>query len=268
MIDFDKLFENYVIEWYKEHSGEFEDVDEVEAQMPKIYSQWADAPLTALGGIAPRAFFDNITSAGELIEILIGTSEGENNPCALLLDRIEKAPECGEGLRAIIFGDYSAKQKMLSINLLRTMGEELPLETFAEWLIKDSIDKDLLEVAIEALNENADLVADKLFALINQANNAQKTCIAEVLVNAQKDERTYNLLLELFAIGDKVPLYAGYIGKYGDERAVSVLYRALDTCNYMEYIEIKNAIERMGGIVDETRDFSEDMYYKIIKQVK
>ena len=44
-----------------------------------------------------------------------------------------------------------------------------------------------------------------------------------------------------------------------------MLYRALDNCNYAEYIEIKNAIERLGGIVDDARDFSDDPTYILIK---
>lgn len=116
--------------------------------------------------------------------------------------------------------------------------------------------------------ERADLAADLLFPLIDGADLTRKTLIAEILVNAPKDERTYKLLTELFLNGGNVPLYAGYLGKYGDERAAAMLYRALDDCNYLEYLEIKNAIERMGGIVDDDRDFSDDEYYKAIKHIK
>ena len=92
--------------------------------------------------------------------------------------------------------------------------------------------------------------------------------IAEVLVNAKRDDRTLRLLEELFAQGDNVPFYAGLMGKYGDERASAMLYRALDTCNYMEYVEIKNAIERMGGVVEDSRDFTDDPYYRAMKSIE
>ena len=46
------------------------------------------------------------------------------------------------------------------------------------------------------------------------------------------------------------------------------MYPALDDCNYLEFIEIRNAIETMGGVVDDSyRDFSDDEYYKAIKHL-
>ena len=73
----------------------------------------------------------------------------------------------------------------------------------------------------------------------------------------------------MFKNGNNVPLYAGFIGKYGDERAMTYLYPALDNCNYVDFTEIRNAIEQLGGTVDdEYRDFSSDPYYKALKNLK
>ena len=45
-----------------------------------------------------------------------------------------------------------------------------------------------------------------------------------------------------------------------------MLYRALDTASYADYIEIRNAIESLGGVVDDQlRDFTDDEEYKAIK---
>ena len=100
------------------------------------------------------------------------------------------------------------------------------------------------------------------------AENAEsdvKTIVAEILLSSEMDERTFALLCVLFSSGENIPLYSHYLGMYGDERAAEMLYRALDNCNYAEYIEIKNAIERLGGIVDDARDFSDDPTYSLIK---
>ena len=44
---------------------------------------------------------------------------------------------------------------------------------------------------------------------------------------------------------------------------------ALDDSNYLEFMEIRNAIEQLGGVVDDTyRDFTDDPYYKAIKHLK
>ena len=38
--------------------------------------------------------------------------------------------------------------------------------------------------------------------------------------------------------------------------------------NYLDYIEIVNAIEALGGEVDDSRDFSGDPYYESLRTVK
>ena len=255
MLDFDKMFEDYALRYYEEHADDFETPEEMEAVMPDIYEQWADAPSAALGGIAPRAFFERIADPDELVDILIGTSEGEANPCSLLIDRIAQVPETAPRLSALIRDGSNVKAVMLAINLLSDMDASHPFDTYVAWLTDESIDNEQRELAVEVMTDHA-------------ATVAQKTVIADILVNAKHEERTSQLLLELLTEGDNVPLYAGYLGKYGDERAAAVLYRMLDDCNYLEYIEIKNAIERMGGVVDDVRDFSQDPYYRALKNLK
>ncbi len=268
-MDFDLIFENYLVEWYKAHETEFENVEDMEEMLPEIYNEWADSPSEQMGGIAPRAFFANITVPEELVNILIGTSTGEQNPCSLLLDRIAEVSDCAAGLEKIVGGNYSVKQKMIAANLLKEMNVSQPLDTYVAWLTSEKCDAELKELAVEILAENANAVAEKVFPLINKADITLKTYIAEILCNAEKDDRTFELLTELFETGNNIPLYAGYLGKYGDERSAATLYKALDDCNYLEFIEIKNAIERLGGVVDdEMRDFSDDMYYKAIKNIK
>lgn len=267
MFDFDKNFEEYVLAWYDSHRDEVENDAALEDKMPMLYEQWSHTPLKELSGLSPCAFFSNI-EAPDLIKLMVSACIGEQNPSSLLLDRIVAVPSCAQGLRDVIRTSQNVKARMIASNLLTEMGEDHPLDVYAAWVGNDAMDESLREIAIEVLCENADAVADKLYALIPSASHAQKGMIAEVLVNAKQDDRTFRLLEELFASGDNIPFYASLIGKYGDERAVAMLYRALDTCNYMEYIEIKNAIERMGGVVDDTRDFSDDPYYQAMKNLR
>lgn len=268
-MDFDKLFEDYLARWCKAHEDEFDSVEDMEDMIPEIYEEWADSPSDQIGGVAPREFFENITSADELVNMLIGTSAEDQNPCSLLLDRIAEVPECANELNKILKGNYGVQQKMIAVNLISEMNAPHPLELYVSWISSKEVDSELKEIAIEILCDNADAAADMLFPLIGGADTELKTYIAEILCNAEKDERTYALLTELFETGDNIPLYAGYIGKYGDERSAAMLYKALDDCNYLEFIEIKNAIERLGGVVDdEMRDFSDDIYYKAIKNLK
>lgn len=265
MIDFDKNFEEFLSSWLKDNSNADADFSELESKIPEMYEVWATKKQKQLGNISPREYFKGF-SPEKLIEEFSLSVKDNGEPCELLINRISQTPKCAEHLIKLLYGDMSEIAKMTAVNLLTDMGANQPLKLYVKWL-SEGKNLHLVELAVEVLCEYAADVAEDLYALIPHANNYLKTIIAEILVNAPKDERTYNLLSELFALGDNIPLYAGYIGKYGDERASAMLFRALDTCNYMEYIEIKNAIERMGGIVDDNRDFADDDTFKIIKNL-
>ena len=266
MFDFDKNFEEFVIKWFDTHRDETENADELEDKMPELYEKWANEPLEELSGLTPSAFFHNI-DAPDLIKLMVSSCDGEQNPSSLLLDRISEVAACASGLRDILRTCPNVKAKTIAANLLTEMGEEHPLDVYVSLICDSASDEGLREIGIEVMCEHADEVADRLYMAIPSATHAQKGMIAEVLVNAKRDDRTLRLLEELFAFGDNIPFYAGLMGKYGDERASAMLYRALDTCNYIEYTELKNAIERMGGTVDHTRDFSDDPYFRAIKNL-
>lgn len=267
IIDFDAMFEEYAMEWFKEHEGEYTSEDEIEAVMPDVYEAWARSPSHKLGGIAPRAFFDSIEKPDELVGILVGTSEGDCNPSSLLLDAIVENGGCAPLLCALLEKPTtSLKLKLLCVHLLTESQAQHPLKLYLKWIEDEDTDEDLRESAVEMLKDNAETVKEQLLEIADRSPIAVKTVAAEILLSAEHDERTFELLTSLFADGDNIPLYAQYLGMYGDERAAMQLYRALDSCNYAEYIEIKNAIERLGGIVDDTRDFSDDPTYRLIKQ--
>ncbi len=267
MIDFDKMFERYLTQWYAKHASDFENIEEMEEKMQDVFEMWSKTPLKELNNQSPAGYFESISSADTLIKMLIESSAGEMSPSMLLTERISAVKECAEGLKEIISGNFSVNLKMTAVNLLNDTGAAQPFEIYAGWITAEEIDESLKELAVEMLSDNADAAAPFLFPQINSAKLNEKINIAEVLCNAKRDERTFMLLKELFESKINTPLVAGYLGKYGDERAAGLLYPALSDCNYFEYIEIKNAIERLGGIVEDERDFTDDPYYKAIKGV-
>ena len=67
-----------------------------------------------------------------------------------------------------------------------------------------------------------------------------------------------------------IPLYLTYVTRYGDEKALPALLEiiSLQSINYVDFNELKFAIELFGGEYKEKRDFSSDLYYKRIKGSK
>ena len=57
---------------------------------------------------------------------------------------------------------------------------------------------------------------------------------------------------------------AEYLGKYGDERALDVLLSTIrhSSLSYLDYKEIKLAIEELGGEIDDDEKYKNDYIYK------
>ncbi len=268
MIDSDKLFEKYLKSWLERHKGEYT-ADETEEMIPELYEKWVTTPSAETDGVTPEEYFARITDPDALIAEFIKTNRGDDNPCSLLLDRIAEVPGCAAGLKKIVEENGDPKTVIAAMDILDETGADQPLKFYTELLTDDTADEGVVEKAAEILKENAGAVKEELFAAIAKATPAQKQIIADVLVGTDRDDRTFGLLKELFLAKENVPFIAGLLGKYGDDRAAAFLYPALDDSNYLEFMEIRNAIEQLGGVVDDTyRDFTDDPYYKAIKHLK
>ncbi|MDE7395292.1 MAG: hypothetical protein K2M95_04150 [Clostridiales bacterium] len=266
MFDFDKNFEAFALSWYEAHKDKIEDEEAFEQQMPALYEQWLNTPVKEIGGVTPQSYFAKETP-DSLVEKMAACAESSEPP-SVLLDAIAECEACAQPLAALVASSSCDHARLIASNLLTEMGAAQPLDAYVKLLTDTKADEGLVERAVEVLCDYAGDVREKLYAVLPSCSLTQKGMVAEILVNAAHDDRTYKLLEELFAAGDNVPYYAGLIGKYGDERASGMLYRALDTCDYAEYLEIKNAIERMGGVVDVDRDFSEDPTFLAVKNLR
>ena len=264
-IDFDKLFENYADKYYGEHSDEYDSPDDFAKDLDKIYHKWATSPQSVLGGISPSEFFNRIPT-DELIDILKGSCVGDNNPNSLLFDRIATEPELLDDLVALAKSVSDEKTLAVSLSLICELGGA-DAEFYLGMLERD-IDASVKEMCIEELCERAESVKD---VLLDRAENEDDIAKVEMYAEpltfcAAGDDRILALLRRLLAEDANTAYVAALIGRYGDERACAELYALLDTCNYAEFLEIRNAIEELGGTVDEHyRDFSSDPLYLAIK---
>ena len=56
------------------------------------------------------------------------------------------------------------------------------------------------------------------------------------------------------------------MAKYGDDRALPILYETIskDNVSYIDFKELKLAIEALGGEYEENRDFRKDKFFNKI----
>ena len=130
------------------------------------------------------------------------------------------------------------------------------------------VDAAVKEQCVDMLCDYAEDVKEQLLARAEKTDDLGKLELyVEPLTFCEPgDDRILGLLRTLLKTDPNTAYVAALMGRYGDERACADLYPLLDTCDYAEFLEIRNAIETLGGTVDSHyRDFSDDPLYKAIK---
>lgn len=267
-IDFDKLFENYADKYYNAHSDEYETPDDFAKDLDKVYHEWATSPQDVIGGISPSEFFNRIPTE-DLIDILKGACVGDNNPNSLLFDRIATEPSLLNDLIALAKTATDEELLLITLSLISELGGA-DASFYLEMAERD-IDVAVKDECIEKLCDCAEEVKDELIARAERADDVGKIemYVEALTFCAPGNDRILGLLRTLLAADPNTAYVAALMGRYGDERACQDLYRLIDTCDYAEFLEIRNAIETLGGTVDDRcRDFSSDPLYKAIRTDK
>ncbi|HHW90342.1 MAG TPA: hypothetical protein GX745_05530 [Clostridiales bacterium] len=265
MIDFQKLYHEFMDEWIEKNAGKYTDEDEISQAVADAYEEWLNHSYQELNGLSPRQYFANIDDPKALMDMLIGYSICNEEIPSVLLDRIVEVQGATPYLTDILKRQKNDELTMYAINILNEMSSEEPFDIYIDWIFNPEIDKDLRDIAAEVLAENALRVKDRVVNKLKDADFSSKEYASDILVRCPKDERIFNLLKELFLSAVNYQLYANYLGQYGDERAVKLLLEAAKTCDYISFLEIRNAVEQLGADFGVERDFSQDKYFQKLK---
>lgn len=148
--------------------------------------------------------------------------------------------------------DVKTKQEMLE-KLDVLLSEDLPyhqrLEAY-EYLLEDC--EPILQDMI-----------DKIYTLDGETGKM----LMEILAEYKGNKAIFMGLVSYLYKGEDVALFARLIGAYGDEQGIEVLKTFCENYepNYNEYMELRNAVEELGGDFDLKQDFSDDPFYRFLK---
>lgn len=269
MIDFDGLFSKFMRKWLERNENKFPTAEALEDTAAEIYEEWCSQPEKALGGIAPKDYFARIDDAEQLVKMFGEYIDSTGDVPNLLLDRLAECKGCEQQLIEIVKEGAAAcgAKTMYAMNLLNELQSEKALEVFADIIFDDNtVCGETAELASEIMGAYPHESAALIISRLDGASPKSKELAADVLSNCAVDERIFALLSEMFLSGINYELYAGYLGKYGDSRAVGILKEAAATCDYVSFVEITNAVESLGGDMDDVeRDFSDDPYFRKLK---
>lgn len=272
-INFDRAFERYMAEWIKENSEKYkDDMDVIEDMMPDVYLEFLKKPADFLDGVAPQDYFEQFDNADMLVNWLCDyIAQGVPVP-DLLLERVTALGNPAEKslLALITRDDLPEETQMTAISLLREMESKAPMQRYIDFIASLEEPSDKGDLCAEALMSMGESVVEPILAALSGAGQTGRDIFADVLSNYPGDERIYELMIERFVTRDeRRALFASYLAKLGDERAIPMLKEAAQSpdINYLDYVEVVNAIEALGGERPPEREFSGDPYYESLRQV-
>lgn len=272
-INFDRAFERYMAEWIKENSEKYkDDMDVIEDMMPDIYLEFLKKPADFLDGVAPQDYFEQFDNADMLVNWLCDyIAQGVPVP-DLLLERVTALGNPAEKslLALVARDDLPEETQMTAISLLREMESKAPMQRYIDYIASLEELSDKGDLCAEALMSMGESVVEPILAALSGAGQIGRDIFADVLSNYPGDERIYELMIERFVTRDeRRALFASYLAKLGDERAIPMLKEAAQSpdINYLDYVEVVNAIEALGGERPPEREFSGDPYYESLRQV-
>ena len=272
-INFDRAFERYMAEWIKKNSEKYkDDMDVIEDMMPDVYLEFLKKPADFLDGVAPQDYFEQFDNADMLVNWLCDyIAQGVPVP-DLLLERVTALGDPAEKslLALVARDDLPEETQMTAISLLREMESKAPMQRYIDYIASLEEPSDKGDLCAEALMSMGESVVEPILAALSGAGQIGRDIFADVLSNYPGDERIYELMIERFVTRDeRRALFASYLAKLGDERAIPMLKEAAQSpdINYLDYVEVVNAIEALGGERPPEREFSGDPYYESLRRV-
>ena len=271
IINFDEHFADFTSQWMMDHKGDYRNYDEMEADLPHIYMAFLNTRAKWLGSLTPGSYFTQFEDPKVLVDwmheycrqgvpvpdLLTEQIEFVGKPCEKRLTELLKDPEAEEEAR------------MLAIGLLREMGSVLPKMIYINWQLDRDQKDEMKDNALESLKAMGETVVQPILQVVNRANNAGQEALLEVLADYPGNEQIFQLAIRLFQNNpDRRALFAGYLGKLGDDRALPVLLEAAQEkdLGYLTYIELRNAIEQLGGSCPE-REYEDDPEYDALRRL-
>ena len=253
-IDFDGMFDKRLAKYMRENAGKFTE-KQWEDKIPVLYQKFGDTFLKSVGA-TPRGYYQAMSDR-QLVEELLAHIK-EDVPISDFLCREIEKRDCPEEILPLLECD---DEQLLTLAINLAGANPVAFEKYFALLKKD-IDSEIKDTVVDQLKANADAAKEYAFEFLHQG--IERELMLEVLSRVkERDERVFEVLLSAFREGEELSMRASYLAAYGDSRALPVLLERIEgeDINFLEFRELKYAIEALGGEYNEERDFSADPTY-------
>jgi len=272
-INFDERFERYATDWMRKNAAKYQNnLDRMEAKMPEVYLQWLNQPAEWLDGETPGGYFLRYTDPEALISWMREYYRRKVPVPDQLLERLTALGPGAERALLSLLADESAPEeaRLTAISLLSEMESAAPRDQYIAWIARRQERDERADLAAEALIAMGRPVVPAVLRAVGGATRAGRETFLDILCNFPGEEAIYALAISMFEQDpSRRALYASFLGKLGDARALDPLREAIEdaSLSYLDFIELRNAMEALGGEAPAEREFAGDPYYETMRRM-
>lgn len=259
MIDLDKDFRLFASRLLRER-GEVKEED-TESFLNEATEKWLGRGNELLDGLTPDEYFEKMAPEA-LIGWLTGCLERGWEVPEPLYRRVKAVKECEGLLAALAAGSGSDELRSTALSLLIDMDSVYADKACVVNALRGG---SASEIAAERLKRAPDEAVMPLIDAYESADDALRAVIIDILVRHPNIESARRLLEErLLSDRGRRAFYAACASALGDSSLIGALSElaASDDVDYIDYMEIANAIEALGGEPDFEREFYGDRDYE------
>ncbi len=259
LIDFDGLFDEKLAQFMEENKDKYTE-KQWEDIIPKLYKKFGDTYVAKVK-CTPKEYYGKMTNEQLVATLRAHIIEDVPTP-EFLCTEIENRGEA-ETLLPLLF-DEDTSAVSYAMNLIGD--NAAAYDSYFTILTKGLASEDVRSDVTDIFRLHADECKDRVLGYYREGKG--KEYMLEILSRVkEKSDEVYDTLMQAFLSEENIAVHAGYLAAYGDERALPTLLRKIEdlTLGFVEFQELKYAIEALGGEYTTPRDFSGDKDYLAVE---
>lgn len=261
LIDFDGLFDEKLTQYMEENKNKHTE-KQWEDIIPKLYKKFGDTYIAKLK-CTPKEYYARMSD--QELTATLSAHLREDVPVPEFLCAELETRGALETLLPLLNSE-DTQTVSYAINLL---GDDArAFDAYFSILTGNRLDEEIRSDLADIFRMHADEIKERAYTTYH--SGVAQEYMLEILSRVkEREDRIYETLLEAFLTADEPQssMRASYLAAYGDERALPHLLRRIEdrSIGFVEFQELKYAIEALGGEYDEPRDFTADKDYLAIE---
>jgi len=263
--DLEELFMKSVREKVLSDKDKYSNVKVIEKELMGMYLDWVQHSNEELDGFTPIEYVKIVDKSGNLFDYIEYMLNTEREVSDIVTDVLVKRDDAIELVKKLLQSNDRNTLKY-AFTVMFELDNSLVTDLCIDVIRSKDENQEKIGACYEMLAEDNDEAVEKILSIMYEVDEDTQFIFADILSNYKNNENIFMWLVTMLYRGKDLCEVAQMLGRYGDNKAVNMINSfVLDKdLNYMEFIELRNAVERLGGEFEYEKDFSEDEYYKKI----